>query len=146
MIGKNSLSWRSGTIQWSCYNYRLSLNTTWLVMHSPYLRYLRDLADGSHHASTMKRNLSFAAFHLGYNLNQGRTTALICELDIGCLLPLCHYPVRIPKASKAVKYCTNHSTHCGQVQMVSTILLYSFQAVLYMSHSFITYSCHLLVG
>ena len=26
-------------------------------MHSPYLRYLRKIADGSHHASVMKQNL-----------------------------------------------------------------------------------------
>ena len=37
---------------------RLSLNTTWLVMHSPYLGHLRErLADGSRHASAVKQGL-----------------------------------------------------------------------------------------
>ena len=47
-IEKNSLS-LSGA------NCRLSMS--WFVVHSPCLRHLREIADGSHHASAMKQNL-----------------------------------------------------------------------------------------
>jgi len=32
------------------------LNTAWLVVHSPYFRHLREIADGSRIASAMKQN------------------------------------------------------------------------------------------
>lgn len=35
----------------------LSLNTAWLLMHSPYLSQLKEIADGGCHASAMKHNL-----------------------------------------------------------------------------------------
>ena len=51
MVAENNLSW-SGRIQWSHLSYTyaatlantmLSLNTAWVVMHSPFLR---EIADG----------------------------------------------------------------------------------------------------
>ena len=58
---------KSGTIQWRHLSY-LSSYSGWLkakseysldcyVMHSPYLRHLRKIANGSHQASAMKQNL-----------------------------------------------------------------------------------------
>ena len=39
-------------------NCRQSLNTAWLIMHSPYLRHLRErLAHGGRHTSAVKQNL-----------------------------------------------------------------------------------------
>ena len=38
-------------------NSRLCLNTPWLVLRSPYLRHLRETADGVCHASAVKQGL-----------------------------------------------------------------------------------------
>ena len=38
-------------------NCSLSLKTAWLVMHSPYLRHLSEMANGGCYASAMKQNL-----------------------------------------------------------------------------------------
>ena len=43
-------------------NCRLSVNTAWLVAHSPYLRHLRGIADGVRHPSAMGRRRVSAAF------------------------------------------------------------------------------------
>ena len=42
-------------------NCRLSLNTAWVVMHSPYLRHFREVADGARHSSAMDQRRRVSA-------------------------------------------------------------------------------------
>ena len=51
-----SMAGQSKLNSYANYNCRLSLNSSWLVMHSPYLKQLREIANGSCHASA-KQNL-----------------------------------------------------------------------------------------
>ena len=54
MVVETSLPWGGAAISASTLaNCRLSLNTAWLFMHVPYLRHLREIADGVHHPSVM---------------------------------------------------------------------------------------------
>ena len=48
----------------NCCIQRLSLNAAWLIMYSPYMRHLREILEGSHHASAMKENLCHHLYSL----------------------------------------------------------------------------------
>ena len=64
----------------------MGLNTAWLFIYSPYLRCLRETADGSCHASAIKRNLCRFLCHLA---------SLHCRFSCPILmsLPTQRYPL-----------------------------------------------------
>ena len=73
---------------------RVSLNTGWLVMlHSPYLSHLREIADGSRRAIATKQNLcclclalyGYAHAPAAYSNVATNTTGILCTIGVHAL-------------------------------------------------------------